>query len=82
MNAHANAIDQAQITQLNKTRVDFLVGPLQKLKGLISKGTSITITDTEVIAHIGSEKFVLAKQAHELEADLEAVCRLSNKKVI
>lgn len=45
------------------------------------KGSSIQFTDGRVIARIGNEVLDLRKNGYELEADLDAVARLSQRRV-
>lgn len=81
MGIHQQAIDNAQVTQLASSRLDFVVGPFKKLSQLLKPGTSITITNDCITGNIGREKFMFATQPHELEADLEAFYRISQRRI-
>jgi hypothetical protein len=53
---------------------------LTDLRALLSPGTSVTITRDGISASIGNERFAISTGV-EMEADLEAVCRLSERRV-
>lgn len=54
---------------------------IKYLRSFIRPGTSITITNSQVIAQMGQEQFVLNQQGYELQADLEAFERISSRRL-
>lgn len=57
-----------------------LVDSIRGSQRLLSKGTSLTITSSSVIAQMGEQTFVLSENPYELQADLEAFHRLSARR--
>lgn len=73
----------AMIQRLTQARHAMLPGicdRLTALRALLSPGASVTITRDGVTACIGAEKFSISTGV-EMEADLEAVCRLSERRI-
>lgn len=78
---HHAAIDRTLITRFQERVMGFSVDPLLKLSRILKPGSSLTVTNGCVIAHLGREEFILSTQPYELEADLEAFERLMMKRI-
>ncbi|MGH1461273.1 MAG: hypothetical protein ACRBB6_04475 [Neptuniibacter sp.] len=75
------AIKQAMITQLQPSRMGFCIDSLKRLSQILKPGTKITITNDCVTGEIGHERFLFSNQPYELEADLEAFQRVSERRI-
>ena len=51
------------------------------IAGRIPAGISINISCTGVRASMGSQEFALNQNRYELQADVEALCRLNERRV-
>jgi hypothetical protein len=67
-------------TQARHTMLPGICDRLTALRALLAPGTSVTITRDGISASIGNERFAISTGV-EMEADLEAVCRLSERRV-
>jgi hypothetical protein len=54
---------------------------IKYLRSFVRPGTSITITNNQVIAQMGQEQFALNQQGYELQADLEAFERIASRRL-
>lgn len=51
------------------------------ISGRIPAGISVTISCTGVRASMGNQQFQLSQNRYELQADVEALCRLNQRRV-
>lgn len=51
------------------------------IAGRIPSGISVTISCTGVRASMGQQQFQLSQNRYELQADVEALCRLNQRRV-